>query len=465
MTRAHVRILLVGMLAGLGGPLASFTCERSAVAAEKPIVVVVLAEEKESRKIAILLTKGSLDGVTLREGGDVVKALHAAGLEGTVQKAAATEKGRAALFEKMKTVGAASGVDAMVVIRVAVDKKGRDVTYEIVDCHGGVSPSHVVTRVGHAPSKKDDVALLAAIDGPLHAIAVSLKAPPVAAASSSNGAPEGDAVAGASEGPEPPSVDDLLGTHGDGSDVGDVGSAPSKKGRVHDEIVALAVGAEMASRRFVYQNPGTTNLRPYDLPSAPGVTMALDLTPFSHTPVKLLQGLGVFADYHMTVATTSQVEGGSDVKTKWARLDAGARWLVALGKSGVALGPVGAFSRDDFRLEDASSPDLPSVTYRSIRLGGLVRATLASVELRLGAAWVHPLSATPLTTRFRHSSVTGVELEASVAAPLGSHLELSLGVAFTRFSWTFRSEPGDAYVATSASDELARAVLALAFRL
>lgn len=493
MSRVISRLLALAATAGALVVVGSYAAPpvAAAEAAEKPIVVAVLAEEKEPKKVAATLVHAKLDSVRVRDGADVVKALHAAGVKTTIEKATATEKGRAALLDKLAKLDAAKldGVDAVIVVHVAGDKKGRAVTFDVVALHGGVGPSHVTTRVGWASSKKDDATLAAAVAGPLNEIHRSLRAPAKSADASSDAADAADAADRASasgageagpsagakddaDGAEPPSVDDLLGG-GDGSGDASDGGAPSggkKKARRHDELVGIGVGAEMASRRFVYQNPGTSNLRPYDLPSAPGIAASLELTPFARTKVKAIEGLGLFGDVHLTVGTTSQIAasgstGASEVRTKWTRFDAGMRWLVPLATTGVALGPLAAWSRDDFRLDDPSASDLPSVTYQSLRFGGLVRATLPSVELRLGAAWVRPLSAAPLTTRFRHSSVTGLELAASIAAPLTSHLELSLGVTFTRYSWTLRAEPGDAWIAGSASDELARALVQLSFRL
>ena len=120
----------------------------------------------------------------------------------------------------------------------------------------------------------------------------------------------------------------------------------------------------------------------------------------------------------------------------------------------------------DFSLDgqvDATSR-LPSVAYRFVRVGADARARVAAFLLYADASYLAVQSTGPMGGMFPRESVGGVEAHAGVTRALRPSLEATVELAYTRFFYSFRPQPGDAYVAGGGLDQLVAASAGVAYR-
>ena len=109
----------------------------------------------------------------------------------------------------------------------------------------------------------------------------------------------------------------------------------------------------------------------------------------------------------------------------------------------------------DFTFDGAlgGGAELPSVGYRFVRPG--VDTAIARPSGDHTASSIRSLG----------TSCAGVDASVGLAWPIARHLDLSFELAYTRFFYSLDPQPGDANVAGGALDEMARASLALGYRL
>lgn len=220
-------------------------------------------------------------------------------------------------------------------------------------------------------------------------------------------------------------------------------------------IVELGVGVELAGRRFAYTDALTGNLRPYDLFPAALVGVKGELFPFARTQ-GLARGLGLSFDYASAVGLSSAL-GDERITTHWNRLglDVHARFWPS-GTPGPRVGLTGGFgwTRFDFDAARPLAESLPSVSYRYLRAGLEARLPAGPVSAIASLGYRGVLSGGATYDRFRAHSLAGVDASLGFALPLGRGFEAQLAATYTRYFATFSPEPGDAYIAGGALDEL-----------
>jgi hypothetical protein len=226
------------------------------------------------------------------------------------------------------------------------------------------------------------------------------------------------------------------------------------------------VGAAIqgGSRDFRYVDRLTPTLRPYDLSAAPLVSIDGELYPLgrSHTPV--LKDLGATFDYAMAFGLASTDSAGSPIATSWSAFDVGLRQRIPISRA-VLLGLHAGYGEIDYSFHGslATTAQLPGVEYRFLRAGLDARATVGSFAVYASGSYLDVLSTGLVGTYFARASVGGVEGRVGVAYALARGVELSLEGGYTRFFYTLNPEPGDAYVAGGALDQMARGSLGLAY--
>jgi hypothetical protein len=220
-------------------------------------------------------------------------------------------------------------------------------------------------------------------------------------------------------------------------------------------IVELGVGVELAGRRFAYTDALTGNLRPYDLFPAALVGVTGELFPFARTH-GLARGLGLSFDYASALGLSS-VLGDERITTRWNRLglDVHARFWPN-GTPGPRVGAALGFgwTRFDFDAARPLSESLPAVSYRYLRAGLETRLPAGPVSAMASLGYRGVLSGGATYDRFRAHTLAGVDASLGVALPLGRGFEAELAATYTRYFATFSPEPGDAYIAGGAIDEL-----------
>jgi hypothetical protein len=223
-------------------------------------------------------------------------------------------------------------------------------------------------------------------------------------------------------------------------------------------LAVLGVDLEVAGRMLSYSDLLSENLRTYDVLGVPMPALRAEVYPLARMPMPVLRDLGLVLSYARALGLDSEGPDGSSVPTSWNRLHAGLRGRIRpAGEAGPIVG-VGAGVRwTDFSFETEGDlkDETSSVSYVALRLGVDGRLPVGPCAIEAGAGYQVPLSTGDLALRFRGPSAGGVDLDAAVAVPFPSMpaLEARAGASYTRFFYSFESEPEDPYIAGGALDQ------------
>ncbi len=213
-------------------------------------------------------------------------------------------------------------------------------------------------------------------------------------------------------------------------------------------------------RHFAYSDGLLGSLRPYALDAAPLVTAAVEVYPLAGT--KRIDP-GLVAGYAGSFALASSSADTGKVTTRWRRAFAAARVRARTGSQvsplvGVTVG----YGEELFAFDTAANAALPSVDYRFVRAGADVRVPLGRFALFANCAYMFVTSAGETAARFPRASVAGIEGDLGGAFSFGS-FEARLTASYRRFFYAMHPQPGDAYVAGGAVDELSGLQASLAY--
>ncbi len=143
-----------------------------------------------------------------------------------------------------------------------------------------------------------------------------------------------------------------------------------------------------------------------------------------------------------------------NMTTFWQSLEISARqrWTLAKGTIDVGAG----FIRDQHQFNTNNTNDLnlvPDADYRAIRIGVRGSLRIGTLEPYLAAENRIVLSGgKTIEDRFSiEASASGLRGALGTTAKLGP-IHGRLESSFTRYSWTFKSQPTDTFKATGASD-------------
>jgi hypothetical protein len=230
-----------------------------------------------------------------------------------------------------------------------------------------------------------------------------------------------------------------------------------------DALAFLGVAIEGGSRSFSYTDRLTPTLRPYDLFVAPLVAIEGEIYPLARTRALVLKDFGITARYAVAFALSSADSSGQSTNASWDAFDIGARERISLGKA-VLAGVHGGYGVINYSVGEAplsnpASEQLPDVGYRFVRGGLDLRVQLGSLSVYAFGSYLSVLSAGAMGTLFPRASVGGIEARVGAAQAVGGGFEVSLDLAYTRFYYSLRPEPGDPYVAGGALDQMARVSL------
>jgi hypothetical protein len=443
MTVRRARILAAGVAAfalGLG---------RSARADEGRAVVVVV-EGADSDAIAAGIASHVEPPNAVRDARAFRDALSARGVRALA--AAVGNRTRAALLvDRAHAAASDAHVDVAILVSVRKGKRGPQAHLWVIDAHADGAAVDKELALGPAAGSNDEAEAAWAASSaifPARSATPSPAPPPPSPAGTASPTPAAEAPA----------------TERDTATQAMDAEAEQPRARA---LLIAQLAMEAGSRHFAYVDRLTAELRPYDLFAAPVPSIAIEIYPAARTHIPFLSGLAVTGDYARAVGLSSADAGGTKVGTAWQDFDVGLRERIGVGRAlllGVNLG----FGAVDFRFDGVPAgtmATLPSVGYRFLRAGLDLRGALGAFSLYGGGGYLQVLSAGPMGDLFPRESVGGVEARIGAAYVLARSFELSLGVGYTRFFYTFNPVPGDANVAGGALDEMARLSLGFAYLL
>jgi hypothetical protein len=227
---------------------------------------------------------------------------------------------------------------------------------------------------------------------------------------------------------------------------------------IGDELFEVGLGLELGGRWFRYSDGLTTNLRPYDVFGPPMPALSAAVYPAAGTRIPVLRDLGVEVAYAHAFGLASATSGGTTASTAWDRLDAGLRFRLRTGGAAAPiLGFRGGVGLDRFVIDAQGSlaSQVPNVSYLYLRAGVDGRVPVGRrVGIVVHASYLGALSSGEVYARFRGVSIGGVDLGGGVAVGIAAGFEARLGVDYMRWFSAFDPQPGDAYVAGGALDEM-----------
>jgi hypothetical protein len=242
-------------------------------------------------------------------------------------------------------------------------------------------------------------------------------------------------------------------------------SDPSQRRRGREEaLFAVRVLLEAGTRHFSYVDRLTTTLRSYDLLAAPLVGVDGAVYPLARTRVAVLKDLGITGDYRLAFALSSSDSSGASVSTSWSAFDVGARERIHLNDSAV-LGVHGGYGQNDYTFSGAlgQGAKLPDASYHFVSGGIDADLALARLSLYVSASYLGVLSTGTVGTYFPRATVGGVEGALGAAYAIVGGLEVSIEVAYTRFFYSMNPQPGDAYVAGGALDQMGQGAVGVGY--
>ncbi|HSK01236.1 MAG TPA: PEGA domain-containing protein [Kofleriaceae bacterium] len=223
-------------------------------------------------------------------------------------------------------------------------------------------------------------------------------------------------------------------------------------------IVAVAGLIDVGFRRFTYENPMTPILGDEKEGGQVIAGPMIEVWPGTIAGVRALRGFAVIGRFQFPLNKQPVTgEGLSGTTTTfWQSLEISARhrWTFTQGTIDVGAG----FVRDQHQFNTENTDDLnrvPDADYRSIRIGVRGSLRLGLVEPYLAAENRIVVSGGKvIEDRFTlDASASGLRGALGATAKLGP-IHGRLEGSYTRYSWTFKSNPTDMFQADGASDSI-----------
>ncbi len=227
-------------------------------------------------------------------------------------------------------------------------------------------------------------------------------------------------------------------------------------------FVVVDLGADVGSRRLEYVGLETANLARYVLPLVAIPTLAVQFYPFALARTDFLAGLGVefrmgFAPYLQSRAPTPPF---GDYPTSVTRIDGSLRFNITPSASYpfmiAAYAGIRLHSFSIGTLNGERLTTLPNIRLLGMRAGLEVEVPLIVRRLALfGRFGVMPIFSSGeiiSSEYFPKGNTFGFEANGGLALNLVSFLQLRMSFEYTRYNFTFTSEPTDTYVAKGAAE-------------
>ena len=230
---------------------------------------------------------------------------------------------------------------------------------------------------------------------------------------------------------------------------------------------AFHAGVAITSRSLTYTDDIFSALRPYQLPVAPFIRLALEWFPGAHFDSGAFGGFSVVARGEAAFGVQSIDGQGVAYPTEAWGFGIDLRYRLRVDD--VAFGITAGYGTSTFALRDADElsprPEIPNVEYHTLRAGGSFRWDIGlGIFVDAEAAYLHPLAAGEIASAawFPRAEVGGLDGAAGVGLRIDD-VQLAARFEITRFWYDMRSEPGDDRVAGGAVDERLSGTLSLVY--
>ncbi|MCA9669579.1 MAG: hypothetical protein KC503_28485 [Myxococcales bacterium] len=230
----------------------------------------------------------------------------------------------------------------------------------------------------------------------------------------------------------------------------------------------LGAGAEFFSRNLRYNDDLFGAMRPYELPLSPAVAAHVDWYPAAHFKRGFISHIGISAAFRYAIGISSDTSTGAAFPTSSFMVRAGLiaripgpRYLVYL----TAGWGMESFSIDDG--DGESKPEIPSVSYQFVRLGGGGRIRVWRRLWLLGSlAYLLVVSQGEIAseTYFPRAKAGGFEGKIELAYGIWRGLMVRGGFSLRRYFLSMNPEPGDRNVAGGAIDQFINFNVGLVYR-
>lgn len=245
-------------------------------------------------------------------------------------------------------------------------------------------------------------------------------------------------------------------------DPAGVGTPPVRAKKYKHKFLIVDAGADIvAARTFVYLNVATPNLRRYSLPPLGQPSIGLQFYPLalSRDP-GLIGGLGIDVNFAFATWIQSRLpSSGTPYPTSTTRFDAGLRFdIVPSASFPIAITPWVGVRHHTFTVGEANGMrlDVANVAYLGLRAGLMLDVPVIPDRLSIfGRFLVLPIFSSGeviSSAYFPNGSTFGFEANGGVGVWLLPMLQVRASFEFINYGLTFRTNTGDTYVATGATD-------------
>lgn len=234
-------------------------------------------------------------------------------------------------------------------------------------------------------------------------------------------------------------------------------------------LAVIRAGIDFGGRRFRYEQPMTSNLRPYDAFPFPVGRLAAELYPLGFSSSALARGLGLTAAIGFGFPLNSETPGDMPVAvaTTWRDWSVGGRYRFAISST-LALALAGTYGKRSFNFDDEETDiagEVPDVDYDQIALGAdLETAVTGSIDLVLGARFILLSGFGELGERFDVSSSTGLGGILRFEIGLSDRIDLLIEGSYQRATLTLEMSDA-AFVAEGGTDQFLGGMLGLGLNL
>jgi hypothetical protein len=225
----------------------------------------------------------------------------------------------------------------------------------------------------------------------------------------------------------------------------------------------IRVEFNTVARSYDYNDPVTTNLRPFSVSFMPTPALSLALYPLGLTGSAALSGLGLDVGFATSLGVSSARANGPSYPTTYSRFDVGAHYRLWFGEtaSSFTLIPRVGFQSAGLSLSAASDGtvenELPNVRYSGLRLGlGFDAPLFAGLRVLADGAFVLLGSSAGdviSSKYFTKGSVNGINVGVSLAYGFTEAFGLEAGFGYQHYFFSFQPNPGDAFIAGGALDQ------------
>lgn len=438
--------------------LAVLALPRIALADANTIAIYVEGPDAEAVRNTLLVALPV--GITVAEEAAFRAALAEQGQKGPFGPTLVDARSKAVAI--VRKAAASSGLDAVVVARMAKEKLQRTVTLLYVTAARPSADRDAEVVLGPKRSRDDAAKLGAFVRNVVEAPKADRQEEKAAPPEKAHAKPPPDQPA-----PPPTETRPAQATTEASAHTEQVDSASARpRGDIAHDLFDLEVGGEAAGRHFDYHDALSSNLRSYSVFPAALWTAHAEVFPFADF-TGFIRDVGIMGAYSRSLFLSSATSNKLTLHTVESSYLVGVRVrLRPLGDDGVILGISDGYASQSVEFDSAQGlldAQLPAVNCKANRTAVDGRVPFGKVSVLAEVGYRIVFDCGIVAQRFRRSSVGAIDAEVGGALSLARGWEARLVADYERYFYSFKPIPGDGYVAGGALDEFFGARLGLAY--